>query len=64
MINRRDFLKMSALAAPGLTGFSDVFAQSDAIRFASANPMSGPFAANGKFADLGMRLAIETYGKV
>jgi branched-chain amino acid transport system substrate-binding protein len=64
MINRRDFLKLSALAAPGLAGFSDVFAQSDAIRFASANPMSGPFAANGKFADLGMKLAIETYGKV
>ena len=25
--------------------------------------MSGPFAANGKFADLGMKLAIEQYGK-
>ena len=26
--------------------------------------MSGAFAANGKFADLGMKLAIEQYGKV
>jgi len=26
--------------------------------------MSGPFAANGKYADLGMKLAIDQYGKV
>ena len=26
--------------------------------------MSGPFAANGKYADMGMRLALEQYGKV
>jgi branched-chain amino acid transport system substrate-binding protein len=26
--------------------------------------LSGPFAANGKFADMGMKLAIEKYGKV
>ncbi len=36
----------------------------DPIRFACPVPMSGAFAANGKFADLGMKLAIEQYGSV
>ena len=64
MINRRGFLKYSVLAAPGLTSFSEVFAQSDAIQFGCPVPMSGPFAANGKYADIGMKLVLETYGKV
>lgn len=62
MFSRRDFLKASTLAIPGMMGVSNVFAQSDAIRFASVNPMSGPFAANGKFADIGTRFALDTYG--
>ncbi|MDB5767029.1 MAG: branched-chain amino acid transporter substrate-binding protein [Collimonas fungivorans] len=64
MINRRDFLKLSALAAPGALSFSDVFAQSDAIQFACPVPMSGPFAANGKYADMGMKLVLQKYNKV
>lgn len=39
-------------------------AQADAIQFGCAVPLSGPFAANGKYADMGMKLAIEKYGKV
>ncbi|MEO8407303.1 MAG: ABC transporter substrate-binding protein [Oxalobacteraceae bacterium] len=64
MINRRDFLRFSALAAPALINFSEVFAQSDTIQFGLPVPMSGPFAANGKYADMGMKLVLETYGKV
>ncbi|SFD13947.1 ABC transporter substrate-binding protein [Collimonas sp. OK412] len=64
MINRRDFLKLSALAAPGALSFSDVFAQSDTIQFACPVPMSGPFAANGKYADMGMKLVLQKYNKV
>jgi branched-chain amino acid transport system substrate-binding protein len=40
------------------------FAQAGTLQFACPVPMSGPFAANGKYADLGMKLAIEQYGKV
>ena len=59
-INRRDFLKYSVLAVPGLTRFGEVFAQSDVIQFGCPVPMSGAFAVNGKFAEMGMKLAIET----
>lgn len=64
MINRRDFLRFSALAAPGALSFSDVFAQSDAIQFGCPVPISGPFAANGKYADMGMKLVLQKYNKV
>ena len=65
-MQRRHFLQLSALGAVpasfGLT--SGVWAQAkDAIQFGCPVPMSGPFAANGKFADIGMKLAIEQYGK-
>jgi branched-chain amino acid transport system substrate-binding protein len=44
-------------------GFArSALAQDAPIRFACPVPVSGPFAANGKFADLGMRLAIDQYG--
>lgn len=61
-------LKLAALSAiPGsfeaLVARS-AFAQGSPIQFACPVPMSGPFAANGKYADLGMKLAIEQYGKV
>lgn len=64
MIKRRDFLKLSALATPGALTFGNVFAQSDAIKFGCPVPMSGAFAANGKYADMGMKLVLQKYGKV
>ena len=66
-MKRRQILQLSALGAlPASLGLShNVFAQSTgAIQFACPVPMSGPFAANGKYADLGMKLAIEQYGNV
>jgi len=66
-MKRRQLLQVSTLSALSASlGISrDAFAQSaDAIQFAAPVPMSGPFAANGKFADLGMKLAIEQYGSV
>jgi branched-chain amino acid transport system substrate-binding protein len=67
-LNRRNMLKLAALSAvPGTLGSlvaRTAFAQAGALQFACPVPMSGPFAANGKYADLGMKLAIEQYGKV
>lgn len=64
-MKRRQLLQLSTLGAlPGSFGMSQLaFAQAaGAIQFACPVPMSGAFAANGKFADLGMKLAIEQYG--
>ncbi|MYZ44646.1 ABC transporter substrate-binding protein [Schauerella aestuarii] len=63
-MNRRNLLKMAALSAvPGsLWAARSALAQSDAIRFGCPVPMSGAFAANGKYADIGMKLAIQQYG--
>nr|WKF60170.1 Leucine-, isoleucine-, valine-, threonine-, and alanine-binding protein [Paraburkholderia busanensis] len=67
-MNRRNMLKLAALSAvPGtLSALAarSAFAQASTLQFACPVPMSGPFAANGKYADLGMKLAIEQYGKV
>ena len=66
-MQRRHLLQLAALsAAPAsLLASRSVFAQSaEAIRFGCPVPMSGAFAANGKYADLGMKLAIEQYGSV
>ncbi|MDR5752861.1 MULTISPECIES: ABC transporter substrate-binding protein [unclassified Caballeronia] len=67
-MNRRNMLKLAALSAvPGSAQMllsKSAFAQGAPIQFACPVPMSGPFAANGKYADLGMKLAIEQYGKV
>ncbi|RKR37622.1 ABC transporter substrate-binding protein [Paraburkholderia sp. BL17N1] len=67
-MNRRNMLKLAALSAvPGTLGSlvaRSAFAQDGTLQFACPVPMSGPFAANGKYADLGMKLAIEQYGKV
>ena len=61
-------LKLAALSAvPGTLGSlvaRSALAQATTLQFACPVPMSGPFAANGKYADLGMKLAIEQYGKV
>jgi branched-chain amino acid transport system substrate-binding protein len=66
-MQRRHLLQLAALGAlpSSLSLASTAWAQAkDAIQFGCPVPMSGPFAANGKFADLGMKLAIEQYGKV
>ncbi len=66
-MKRRQLLQISALGAlPGMFGWTaPAFGQaSGAIRLGCPVPMSGPFAANGKFADLGMKLAVEQYGTV
>jgi branched-chain amino acid transport system substrate-binding protein len=67
-LNRRELLKLAALSAmPGalsVLSSSRAFAQGSAVQLACPVPMSGPFAANGKYADLGMQLAVKQYGKV
>ncbi|MDQ0624501.1 MULTISPECIES: ABC transporter substrate-binding protein [Paraburkholderia] len=67
-MNRRNILKLAALSAvPGTLGSlvaRSASAQAGSVQFACPVPMSGAFAANGKYADLGMKLAIEQYGKV
>ncbi|QET04432.1 ABC transporter substrate-binding protein [Cupriavidus pauculus] len=65
-MNRRDLLKLAALSAvPGMVTHSrTALAAGETIELGCPVPMSGPFAANGKFADLGMKLAVEQYGKV
>jgi len=67
-LNRRNILKLAALSAvPGTLGSlvaRSAFAQAGSVQFACPVPMSGAFAANGKYADLGVKLAIEQYGKV
>ena len=66
-MHRRHLLQLAAVSATpaSLLAGRAAFAQSaDAIRFGCPVPMSGAFAANGKFADLGMKLAIEQYGSV
>jgi branched-chain amino acid transport system substrate-binding protein len=61
-------LKLAAMSAmPGALGAlasSRAFAQASSIQLACPVPMSGPFAANGKYADLGMQLVVKQYGKV
>ncbi|WP_137894735.1 ABC transporter substrate-binding protein [Ramlibacter sp. 2FC] len=66
-MKRRQLLQLSALGAmPGAFGLArPALAQAaGGIQFACPVPMSGSFAANGKFADMGMKLAIEQYGSV
>lgn len=65
-MKRRQLLQLSALGAvPATLGLmAPAFGQaSGPIRFGCPVPMSGPFAANGKFADLGMKLVLDQYGK-
>jgi len=67
MLHRRRLLQLSALgalpASLGLVGTARAQVQG-AIELGCPVPMSGAFAANGKFADLGMKLAVQQYGKV
>jgi branched-chain amino acid transport system substrate-binding protein len=64
-MKRRQLLQLSALGAvPASFGLlqSALAQTAGAIQFGCPVPMSGAFAANGKYADLGMKLAIEQYG--
>ncbi len=64
-MKRRQLLQLSAFGAlPGTLALgAPAFAQTTGpIQFGCPVPMSGAFAANGKFADLGMKLALEQYG--
>jgi len=67
-LNRRNLLKLASLSAiPGALWTARAAlaqAANETIMFGCPVPMSGAFAANGKYADLGMKLAIEQYGKV
>ncbi|MDZ4358729.1 MAG: ABC transporter substrate-binding protein [Variovorax sp.] len=66
-MQRRQLLQLAALSATPaslLMSRSAIAQATDVIRFGAPVPMSGAFAANGKFADLGAKLAIEQYGKV
>lgn len=66
-MQRRQLLQLAALSATPaslLMSRSAIAQATDVIRFGAPVPMSGAFAANGKFADLGTKLAIEQYGKV
>src|SRR5690625_3624689 len=65
-MHRRDLLKFAAasgLAWP-LAGSRLAFADSGPITIASYAPMSGAFAANGKFNDMGVQLSVQTHGTV
>lgn len=59
-MNRRDILKAGAVAAlVSPLSLKSVFAaESGPIMFGVPNPMSGPFAANGKFAAMGADLIL------
>lgn len=67
-LNRRELLKLAAASAmPGALGAlasRAAFAAGAPLELACPVPMSGPFAANGKYADLGMKLAVQQYGQV
>lgn len=65
-MNRRDLLKLTALSTlpSALMSMRPAMAQANAIQFGCPVPISGAFAANGKFADIGMKLVLEQYGKV
>ena len=66
-MNRRNLLKLAALSAVPAAlvhARSALATAGDVIELGCPVPMSGPFAANGKFADLGMKLVLEQYDKV
>jgi len=67
MLNRRDLLKLSSVAASSLllpTGLRPAFAAGEDITIGAPLPMSGPFAANGKFGSMGTAMIVEEVGKV
>ena len=65
-MNRRELLKLTALSAMAgsLYPVRSALAQTDTLMFGCPVPISGAFAANGKYADIGMKLALEQQGKL
>jgi branched-chain amino acid transport system substrate-binding protein len=67
-MNRRELLKIGGLAAVAspLLNIRSAFAASDSgpIMFGCPSPMSGAYAANGKYSAMGMQLIIEETGSV
>ncbi len=67
MLDRRQFLKLSTLAAGSLllpAGLRHAIAADEAITVGVPLPMSGPFAANGKFGAMGAAMAVDEAGSV
>ncbi|WP_322994471.1 ABC transporter substrate-binding protein [Castellaniella sp.] len=61
-MNRRDLLKIGGLALLATPlSLKSAFAAEPQILFGIPNPMSGPFAANGKFAAMGAELFFDHY---
>lgn len=61
-MNRRDLLKAGGLAlVASPLSLKSAFAQEPEILFGIPNPMSGPFAANGKFAAMGAELFFDEH---
>lgn len=67
MLDRRQFLKLSSLAAGSLLlpgALRQALAAEEVITIGAPLPMSGPFAANGKFGSMGAAMAVEEAGSV
>lgn len=67
MLDRRTALKLPAAAAGALLlprGLRAAFAADEAVTIGGPLPMSGPFAANGKFGAMGMQAIVEEAGSV
>lgn len=64
-MNRRDLLALAAagIAPMSLSRLASAQA-AEGIEFGAPFPMSGPFAVNGKYGELGVRMAIQRYGTV
>ncbi|WP_447778254.1 ABC transporter substrate-binding protein [Variovorax boronicumulans] len=64
-MNRRDLLTFVAAGIAPLSLPRLASAQAaEGIEFGAPFPMSGPFAVNGKYGELGVRMAIQRYGSV
>src|SRR5690606_30545631 len=65
-VNRRELLKLTALSAMAGSMYPvrSALDQTDTLMFGCPVPISGAFAANGKYADIGMKLALEQQGKL
>jgi branched-chain amino acid transport system substrate-binding protein len=67
MLNRRSVLKLSSVAAGSFLltgGLRSVAAAGEEITIGVPLPMSGPFAANGKFGSMGTAMIVEEVGKL
>lgn len=64
-MERRKFMQMTTMAGLGLGMGSlplrEVFAQTNAVDLFMVSAFSGPFAANGKYGEMGGRLAVKNY---